>query len=284
MAATSHVVAPQGWWQLLNKVENRDKVTPCKGAGDASQRPGEDRWSGGSWHGALRMMRDGWKEGAQQVDAIMDTLPDAEALADAWNLEAAGRFPCVPAFLSGDPECMWQTSEMDGTKQRVCLIISACYNCGITADEVLRYGAAVGATLRALEAAGHGVAIYSIDKGSEYRGDAVAQACIVRDFGEPLDTSVVAFAFHPAFLRRILFANRELTEDWASRGLANHGYGHAREADLADAVACLGEFPACPVVLSGVETAQRLGVLREGKTDELLALFRTEVQKALAIM
>jgi hypothetical protein len=103
----------------------------------------------------------------------------------------------------------------------------------------------------------------------------------VRDFGEPLDTSVVAFAFHPAFLRRILFANSELTEQWASNGLARYGYGYPRAVGLADAAECLGGFPAMPVVLSDVATMSRLGLLRDNATDKLLAHIRGEVTKAL---
>jgi hypothetical protein len=286
-----HVVPAQRWWPMLERVCQRPDIPSAEGTERASldgYHKGEPArygsWAGANWTGAMTMMRDGWQDGAQAVDAIMATLPDAEALADAWNLEAAGRFPCVPAFLSGDPECMWQTVEMDGTKPRICLIVSACYHCGIESAEALRYGAAVGATLRALEAMGHGVAIYTVDKGKSWNHkEACAQATVVRDFGEPLDTSIVSFAFHPSFLRRVLFANRELTPAWAERGLAREGYGQALEANLADAVACLGEFPATPVVLSGVMTASRLGVLREGKTKELLDLFRKEVSAALGI-
>jgi hypothetical protein len=269
------------WWPLLAKVQNRETLTPCANAESASIRRGEDEWAGGSWHGAVAMMRDGWHEGSRQIDAIMATLPEAVALADAWQLEAAGRFPCVPAFIAGDPECMWQTYETEATKPRICLVVSSYYHCGVNAEEVLRYGAAVGATLRALEAAGHGVAIYSVAK-SHSRASA-AQAIVVRDFGEPLDTSVVAFAFHPAFLRRILFANAELTQEWAERDLARYGYGMPMECTLEDAAKCLGEFPATPVVLSGVETCRGRGLLREGATDKLLDAFRVEIQKALGI-
>lgn len=277
----SIVVPAVKWWPLLDKVKNRATVEPCDGAAASSLNPDDGDWAGGSWDWAIRAMRDGWQDGAKQVDAVLATMPEAEALADAWNLEAAGRFPCVPAFLSGDPECMWQTTEMEGTKPRICLVVSACYHCGIEPNEVLRYGAAIAATLRALEARGHGVAIYSIDSRAGYSGTTVSQAVIVRDFGELLDTSVVAFAFHPSFLRRILFANSELTPDFASNGLASSGYGMPRAVGLETAAKCLGEFPAMPIVLSDVATVSRLGLLREGRTDNLLAHIRKEVTKAI---
>lgn len=288
----SIVLPPLRWWPLLEKIQNRPTMNPLPGASGSSIRgyernetpDFEDGWNGANWTGAIQLMRDGWHAGAKQIDAIMANMPEAAALADAWNLEAAGRFPCVPAFLSGDPECMWQTVESESSKPRICLVVSACYHCGIQPEEVLRYGAAVGATLRALEAAGHGVAVYTIDKrASSYSGVRCAQAVIVRDFGEPLDTATVAFAFHPAFLRRVLFANCELTKEWAERSLATCGYGIPLEVDLADAAASLGEFPATPVVLSGVETMRRRGLLDAGTEKELLEAFRVEVQKALEI-
>jgi hypothetical protein len=285
MAREAKIVPAIRWWPLLEKICNRPRIQPLNGGGNASicgwvpdERPESGGWEGANWTGAMQMMRDGWQEGAAQIDAIMAQMPEAEALADAWSLEAAGRFPCVPAFTAGDPECMWQTVESDSSKPRVCLVVSACYNCGIGADSVLRYGAAIGATVRALEAAGHGVAVYTIDK----RSYEVQQAVIVRDFGEPLDTSIVAYAFHPAFLRRTLFANSELTKEFCDAGVARHGYGYACEVTLADAVASLGEFPATPVVLSGVETVSRMGLTREGNTKALLAHFGKEVTAALA--
>lgn len=282
------VVPAITWWQLLHKVENRPNIAPAPGGGTSSYRgddddDGSESWAGGTWPQAVRMMRDGWHDGAKQVDAVLATMPDAVALADAWNLEAAGRFPCVPAFLSGDPECMWQTTEMDGTKPRVCLVVPATYNCTVGPDEVMRYGAAVCATLRALEAAGHGVAIYSVESVRGHHGYNAMQAFIVRDFGQPLDTSVAAFAFHPSFLRRILFANAELTPEFASHGMGSGGYGSSGSVNLGDAVKCLGEFPATPIVFAGVEQMKYAGLLKAGETNKLLDAFKDQVQKGLAI-
>jgi hypothetical protein len=105
------VVPTIKWWPLLDKVKNRATVQPCAGAEDASLNSENGaEWSGGSWDWAVNAMTNGWQDGAKQVDAVLASMPEAEALADAWNLEAAGRFPCVPALLSGDPECMWQMS------------------------------------------------------------------------------------------------------------------------------------------------------------------------------
>lgn len=272
-----NVVPTLRWQELSDKIKGRETMTIH--AGRASLES-PDHWAGGSWRDAVRMMRDGWQQGAERIDAIMAHMPDAVALADAWQLEAAGRFPCVPAYLSGDPECMWQTVESDATKPRLCLVVSSEYPGYVDASDVSAYGAAVGALVRTLEAMGHGVAVYTIMK-SRIGERAQAQAFIVRDFGQPLDTSIVAFAFHPMFSRRITFAVAEVIQEWRDAGFGNGGYGCPQEADLSDAVACLGEFPAVPVVLSGVVTCMRLQLTRKGREADLLAHMRGEVLRAL---
>lgn len=277
-AIKTTIVPPLRWQELSDAIKDR-KTMNLPGAGCASLES-PNHWAGGSWDDAVRMMRDGWQQGAQAIDAVMAQMPDAVALTDAWQLEAAGRFPCVPAFLSGDPECMWQTVESDSTKPRVCVVVSSEYPNYVDAQDVTVYGAAVGALVRTLEAAGHGVAVYTIMKSQRGKGKQ-AQAFIVRDFGQPLDTSIVAFAFHPMFSRRITFAVAEVIKEWRDAGYGNGGYGCPQEADLADAVACLGEFPAVPVVLSGVVTCMRLGLTKPGREADLLAHMRREVLGAL---
>lgn len=264
------------WWDVLAVAKEREKLGPLPNAGSASQREGEE-FAGATWHNALRMMEYGWHEGAYKVSVLLDKLPVSDTLESGWTLEAHGFFPCVPAFLSGDPECMWQRSTCENRRPKLCLIVPTVYPCNIKAREALCYGTAVAGLVRALEASGVDVAVYSIDRTLGDQDCAVVQPYIVRDFGQPLDISIVAFAFHPAFLRRIVFAFRERNQAAVDAGIANFGYGRASEPVEEECRKALGGFEAEPVLLPTVEEMKWAGLLNESQLPRLVETMRARV-------
>lgn len=279
MASKTKIVPALHWYDVMRHVQNRESVPACEGASNSSIAD-QGGWSGGSFADAVGMMRDGWRQGTDKINAMLDKVPESETLATAWNLEAAGFFPCVPAFLSGDPECMWQKADVEQIKPRLCLITQACYSASISSDEALRYGAAASAVLRGLEAAGCDVAIYSVDCVRGWNDNAMAQGIVLRRFGEPLDVSVMSFAFHTSFLRRILFANRELTKQWADAGLATSGYGTVRSVTVKEAKEIIGEsMDAVPVLLPTLNSVQRL-LTKDEHIPELIEEFKKLVEAA----
>jgi hypothetical protein len=111
-----------------------------------------------------------------------------------------------------------------------------------------------------------------------------AQCISVRDFGQPLDVSIVSYAFHTSFLRRTLFANRELNQDWADTGAANHGYGMISTLGLKEAVQLVPDLQgALPVVLPSINAMDNKRLLGDDKhLPELVEIFRNCVDMAKA--
>lgn len=268
------------WFDLQKEVIERPNKGPVIGAGAQSQTNSDSKWSGASWEAAMGMMRDGWIEGARTVETLLDKVDMSEAMEPAWNIEAAGFFPCVPAYLAGDPECMWQRVDGEIIKPRICVIVPAVYNCNIDADEVLVYGTAMTALVRSLEAIGADAAVYSLDVTSAYGQGCVSQGFIVRDFGQPVDTSTIAYAFHPAFLRRTLFAHRELTKEWADKGLASGGYGQHTALTKENVQPALGDLSAAIAIMPDMHEMQRAGLLKESNVLQLIAKMREIVEAA----
>lgn len=271
---------PMGFFDLYHEVKNRHKGEPLPGAGNSSQKEDSD-FAGASWAEAMGMMENGWKDGASKVERMLEKVDASESPADGWSLEAGGSFPCVPAYLSGEPECMWQRVVTEQIKPRIAFVVPSVYPWTITAEQLVIYGTACAAIVRAVEAAGNDIAIYSVDAtGPTYgTGKTTCQGFIVRDFGVPLDTSIVAYAFHPAMLRRTLFAHRELTPTWVENGAANDGYGRADTKLTPEIIkACVGDVSAAAAIIPSPYDISN--ELTEENLPNLIAKFRGIVETA----
>jgi hypothetical protein len=221
-------------------VEVADKGTKTEGAEDSARSNGDD-FGGCSFDEAIRLARFGWHEGVQSIKAALSTDGTADTV-QAWEIEQAGIMPCIPAFLSGSPVCMYQPVETDGSLRRIALCFSMSGACTIRASSWLRFAAALSQVTADLTAAGIDVAVYSFEvsraRGTEARH---SYGVAIREFGEPFDLSRIAFAGHPAFLRRLGFSYCENTP--AHLDIARSGYGMPESVTVADVRACGSDLP-----------------------------------------
>lgn len=207
---------------------------------------------------AVNLAINGWQEGAKAIAKTLDSLPPSQEVLPDWMLDVAGSIVNVPAFITGEPECMWRMSECKRNEHRVTLVIPGTYSGGVNQAGAQRYATAIAAVVRALEASGINPAVYSmpVSIGHGGRGDRVISSISVREFGEPLDLAKVAMAFHPSFLRRIQFAWREITPAAASAGIGGDGYGRADVPTREEITSLLGDV-GYVVLVPKVETAIR---------------------------
>lgn len=252
-SGTMHLMPALDWSALVRLSEARAALGQLSGTENASQRPAEyggDGWSGGGWDQSLTWLRDGWLDGVKHADALAITetgvAPDAD-----WELEVAGFFPLVPAYLSGDPACMMQRVEIDKPRKRVALAFNNCYSACVTVDEIMVYASAVAALMAELQAGGVDVALYTLDSGGDWKTNYVTPIT-VRAFGEPLDMSKLVYSFHPSFLRRILFAYRESNQTLREAGQARAGYGHVMQVTREQLVQAIGDIGADCIMLPDV--------------------------------
>lgn len=212
------------WNDFVAKAARRITEAAARGADDVSIS-GLSEWAGtSSLAAAVDMAVKGWPQGAARIAAKLDTLPATSEVLPEWNLDVSGAICNVPAFLSGEPECMWRMSDCKRDEHRVSIIVSGTYSAAVEASSAQNYATAVAAVIRSLEASGINPAVYMIG-ASRHSGGTLAYSINVREFGEPLDLARVAFAFHPSFLRRIQFGWRELTPEAVAAGAASGGYG-----------------------------------------------------------
>jgi len=195
----------------------------ASGADDCSVTNDNDFTGGASFEDALRMARMGWPEGVQRLQALLPTEGGVEQVTQ-WALDVGGAFPCVPAFLMGDPECMWNQVQVEGARRRIalCAPMGALYH--ISAAARFEYGAALAQVVAELVAANIDVALYSVQHSTDRTGNTYTVGVAIRDFGAPLDLSRIAFAGHPAIHRRLRFAWTETMPEFVEIGSGGYGY------------------------------------------------------------
>jgi hypothetical protein len=257
---------------------------------DTPQLPGNGNWStvdqaplewygGVDLKGALKMATEGWQEGAKQITKLLDTLPPSSEVLPDWQLDVAGFICNVPAFIAGEPECMWHMSECKRNEHRIALIIQTHASSGVPAEQMINYAAAVAGVTRSIEASGINVAVYAIDY-SAVDSAIVGSGTVVREFGEPLDLTRVAYAFHPSRFRRIVFAWREITP--GAESIARNGYGHAPydKPLTAEIVKEIAGQDIGNIALLSTITQLRMH-RRMASVQELMEIMRADVEKAL---
>lgn len=228
------------WHDFLAVAAKRVSGPAVPGAGDSSMDSLSDFRGTRTLQEAIDMAVKGWQDGAKAIAKVLDTLPPSAEVLPDWSLDVAGSICNVPAFIAGEPECMWRMSECKRDEHRVTLIVPGTYNGGIRPSDAQRYATAIAAVVRALEASGINPAVYSLSVTVKHRIRVVSSVA-VREFGEPLDLAKVAMAFHPAFLRRIEFAWREMNPEAVRAGVASNGYGQSGHPTTDEIMALLGD-------------------------------------------
>jgi hypothetical protein len=133
----------------------------------------------------------------------------------------------VAKYVEGEPEC-WQSyvaTHVEGQGQRILrLVVNGSTSGGIHADEMIRRGSFITATVDCLERAGFNVEVWYVMGCLGYHGVHTDINVKIKDSNQPLDLARMAFALgHPSMLRRLLFAVIERTPD--SHKDASSGYG-----------------------------------------------------------
>jgi hypothetical protein len=233
----------------------------------------DDDWAGCSFNDAVRLATYGWPEGVKGVQAALSAIGSVDTL-PAWELDVAGVFPCIPAYLSGSPVAMYAPVETDGAPRRIALCVTMSASYTVEAQARFRFAAALSQVASDLTAAGIDVAVYSFEVSTDRDDKRHCIGVAVREFGEPFDLTRVAFSGHPAFHRRLRFALCENTERHLEIG--RNGYGCPQSVTVKDARACGVDLPD--------ECIRCLPQIRDNRTstEEYIEQFRKIIGEALA--
>lgn len=226
---------------------------PAKRLADASGGPsttGRHEFYNASWTEALKMARDGWHEGAEQIARGFPAPTfGAASRKPRWGFDVAGDLPDVGRYLSGHPDAMRRRKADRGRQPVAVLYIANGVRENISATEFTNFGIAVCEMIDALENSGTRVELNQLTRADSYArafpgSSHIVTGWRVKEAAEPLDLSAVAFTYmHPSAHRRLQFCMRQ------GIGFGVGGSTFIAPADFPDA-------PANAIIVEGISASK----------------------------
>ena len=176
---------------------------------DIKRRFSDESWTGETFSESLRLASSGGTEAhvpaaEAMLSQIHASLP--ETAARRWVLDHAGAFPCVPAYLAGEPENMWAAADMPADTSPVRIFVCSTSSAGVSHHDLQRRGCAALALVM-LASRTRPVELYSYAHVAEI-GRGVGDAVIVQRLqSHPLMLSEVAYVLTSAgWARNLTYA------------------------------------------------------------------------------
>ncbi len=165
---------------------------------------------------ALNLAEFGWKDGLDQIEKALDEINAEPHVEPAPIFDVTGEAFNLDAVLQGQPEDMFFFMDQETNKPRVIsLAFNFSHGCSITAEEIMKRGAAIASAVNDIESAGIRVELFAYKvttksstrytgrSGSYYRTRALIK---IKDADQPLELERLCFAAaHPSMLRRLWF-------------------------------------------------------------------------------
>ncbi len=244
----SKVDTPLGaaWHAQFNDVQS--VVEFCADAGIRATARAQHRFDsaaraigerGTGWHGMngafdytalCALVRDGWPEGAQKMQALQIDVPRARSIRRRLQWTDAGDSICMQRVYTGQLDRAWQRATRQsavGTVNKT-IVADVCANADVRGHELMWRGAAVLKLSDLLQTAGYNVEIIAADcaRGAYERTAEHSIITVkVKDARDPLEiNSLAAVVACPAFFRGFLFqVNCANSQRKASDSLGSHG-------------------------------------------------------------
>jgi len=175
-------------------------------------------WSGSkNLEQALDWARHGWDAGLAQLPLEDGTLTNTGIEIEA---SVAGAMVNIGNYLTGQPECMWDFRETRVFNlDELTIYTRLDYNAGNNYEKAMRFCNSI-ATVANFYQSKYNVRIIGRFDVAEQGINSIVDV-IIKEFDSRFTINNVAFAFHPAFFRRIWFGYME------SENFIDSGYGRA---------------------------------------------------------
>lgn len=209
-------------------------------------------WTGTkSFAEALQLQATGWHQSRPKVDAILEPL--REKLADKLGYvserfhDVIGYEPDIDRLLAGEMECMYDDLfvEAPSNGRVYTLLVSGAVNSHVSAETLMKRGAAIVALVEAFQMVGSDVEIWVEDSfrargTNKSKGRTFTSLVRIHRAGENLDIDSIMFPLaHPSWFRRFGFAEAEslprtVREEFGF--VLGGGYGQAADLCVMDIV------------------------------------------------
>jgi len=251
MRHTEYGIVFDYWGDFVTHAESAHSDMPK--ASRRSRTPHHDSFTNvGSFEEAIRMAREGWAWGEAKARNLSDNMfAKISKHIERWDCtyDIQGAALDIGRFMVGDPCCFqnFEPTYIEGPgHELVHIVFNASVSACIDRDVIIARGALCAALTQLLEYAGHSVKV-DISSGTRAYGRKGKAARFpnekndfelwvnVKEYGQPLDLSIVIFALaHPATLRCLEFSVMEtMPQDFREMmGISKSGgYGVPAEID-----------------------------------------------------
>lgn len=169
-----------------------------------------------SYDEAVKLLGDGWPEGAEQASKLQAKLAYAMAAADTvserfhttWDV--SGEEPDIGRYLAGEPENMmdYRLEEVPAFGRVASVVVNGCVSGGVDEKHLREIAVMLAALVDSIENTG-----IRCEMVIRYRHGMVCEGGIkdcelehwIKKASQPLDLPKVAAACHPSAFRRIAF-------------------------------------------------------------------------------
>lgn len=214
------------WGEFLDEIESNPPSHPLSGQ---SRSGSYDFTRTNTFEEALKLARTGWAEHRVEVEKIAADLEFSvgEGLRNSFDIvsDVSGQEVNVGAYLSGEPECMFEFSPVKVSKpgRVITIVVNGSIGGGVEVSELVKRGAAVTALVDLLERLQHSTEVYLEFGKSEVGTNLVKTSTLIKlkAAAAPLDLDLLMFATaHPSCNRRLMFA---FSEKHHSIGSSSYG-------------------------------------------------------------
>ena len=189
------------------------------------------------WEGSKKLYRGGWVDGLKEARGQMAEYVATRREAtpqETLGCDVVGAIPCVPAYLAGEPECMYRQETIPTPIKIVDLIIDMTARVTVDATDMMRRGVAVWQIIRRIEARGRrvrAIASANTDVDDGYRSQL---NITLKKEGRAIDASRLVYAVaHPAFFRRQIFCAFERASEFEHLRAVGESQAYGQCADVA---------------------------------------------------
>ena len=165
---------------------------------------------------AVKLLGDGWPEGAQQASKLQAKLAYAMAAADTTSerfhttWDVCGEEPDIGRYLTGEPENMmdYRLEEVPAFGRVASIVVNGAVSAGIDESHLREIAVMLAALVDSIENTGircEMVVRYREGRVCEHRSKDCELEHWIKRASQPLDLPKVAAACHPSAFRRIVF-------------------------------------------------------------------------------
>lgn len=164
---------------------------------------------------AMKLARTGWPEGTEKVyqalELIKAKVKPRTLMVETVYKHDGGAYVDVGRMLGGDPECFGTFQPPEAPRRPLRLVVNYAKHNRLDDYAIVNWGAAVVALIDILETCGFRVECSILHLvQSSYEKEKLGQLIKLKDFSQDVDLDRFSFCLaHPAFLRRITFAEEE---------------------------------------------------------------------------